>query len=43
VLETGSRQTEALGLYKKMSYENIPKYEPYVDLPDSICFKKKLG
>jgi putative acetyltransferase len=25
------------------NYENIPKYEPYVDLPDSICFKKKLG
>jgi GNAT superfamily N-acetyltransferase len=42
VLETGNRQTEALGLYQKMGYENIPKYEPYVDLPDSICFRKQL-
>jgi putative acetyltransferase len=42
VLETGSRQIEALGLYQKMGYENIPKYEPYVDLPDSICFRKQL-
>jgi putative acetyltransferase len=42
VLETGSRQVEALGLYKKSGYVPIPKYGPYVDLPDSICLRKQL-
>ncbi|MGY3214348.1 GNAT family N-acetyltransferase [Mucilaginibacter sp. HD30] len=42
LLETGARQTEALGLYNKVGYVQIPKYEPYVDLPDSICFRKYL-
>ena len=42
VLETGAKQVEALGLYPKAGYKPIPKYGPYVDLPDSICFKKAL-
>lgn len=42
VLETGSKQTEALALYHKAGYNQIPVYGPYVDLPDSICFKKDL-
>jgi putative acetyltransferase len=42
VLETGGKQTEALGLYPRAGYQLIPNYEPYVDLPDSICFKKAL-
>jgi putative acetyltransferase len=42
VLETGVKQIEALGLYPKVGYVNIPKYGPYVDLPDSICFRKSL-
>lgn len=42
VLETGGKQTEALGLYPKMGYVEIAKYGPYVDLPDSICFRKAL-
>lgn len=42
VLETGAKQTEALGLYQKAGYTQIDKYGPYVDLPDSICFKKAL-
>jgi len=42
VLETGLRQIEAQGLYKKAGYMTIPKYGPYVDLPDSICFRKSL-
>lgn len=42
VLETGSRQVEALGLYKKAGYTSIPKYGPYVNLPDSICLRKQL-
>lgn len=43
ILETGSKQTEALGLYHKAGYIEIPKYGPYVDLPDSICFHKSLS
>lgn len=43
VLETGSKQQEALGLYKRAGYTNIPSYPPYIDLPDSICFKKSLS
>ena len=42
VLETGSKQQEALGLYNRAGYNNIPSYPPYIDLPDSICFKKDL-
>lgn len=42
VLETGSRQVEAQGLYKKVGYVTIPKYGPYIDLPDSFCFRKYL-
>lgn len=42
VLETGAKQVEALSLYPKAGYVSIPKYGPYVDLPDSICFKKIL-
>lgn len=42
VLETGSKQVEALHLYPKAGYQTIPKYGPYVDLPDSICFQKEL-
>jgi len=42
VLETGSRQVEALGLYNKAGYTSIPKYGPYVNLPDSICLRKEL-
>jgi putative acetyltransferase len=42
VLETGARQIEALSLYPKAGYTSIAKYGPYVDLPDSICFRKSL-
>lgn len=42
ILETGARQVEALSLYPAAGYLPIPKYGPYIDLPDSICFKKVL-
>ncbi|WP_439698591.1 GNAT family N-acetyltransferase [Mucilaginibacter sp. AW1-7] len=42
VLETGKKQVEALSLYPKSGYLPIPQYGPYVDLPDSICFRKVL-
>jgi len=42
VLETGEKQVEALSLYPRSGYVPIPQYGPYVDLPDSICFRKAL-
>ena len=41
-LETGNRQTEALGLYSSAGYEPIPKYGPYVDDERSVCLEKRL-
>lgn len=43
VLETGNNQTEALALYRKAGYEQIPAYGVYADLPDSVCFRKQLA
>jgi putative acetyltransferase len=42
VLETGTRQVEGIALYTKAGYKPIPKYGPYIHLPDSLCFKKAL-
>jgi len=42
VLETGSKNIDAQHLYRKSGYADIPKYGPYVDLPDSICMRKRL-
>ena len=41
-LETGTRQPESLGLYRKAGYTNIPKFGEYVDDPFSICMEKML-
>jgi GNAT superfamily N-acetyltransferase len=43
MLETGTKNMEALSLYQKAGYVNIPRYGPYVHLPDSICFRKSLS
>ncbi|MVN91332.1 GNAT family N-acetyltransferase [Mucilaginibacter aquatilis] len=42
ILETGNKQIEAHGLYKKANYKQIPAYGVYRGLPDSVCFKKEL-
>lgn len=42
VLESASKQIEAHSLYHKSGYERIENYAPYVDLPYSFCFRKKL-
>jgi GNAT superfamily N-acetyltransferase len=41
-LETGTRQPESIGLYRKAGYFNIPKFGEYIDDPFSICMEKKL-
>jgi ribosomal protein S18 acetylase RimI-like enzyme len=41
-LETGMRQTEAIGLYESAGYLRIPCYGKYAHTPLSICFEKWL-
>jgi GNAT superfamily N-acetyltransferase len=43
VLETGKRQIEAVGFYKKSGYEVIPNYGQYKGVDNSLCFKKRLN
>jgi GNAT superfamily N-acetyltransferase len=41
-LETGIRQTAAIGLYRSAGFEPIERYGPYVDDELSVCFEKRL-
>jgi GNAT superfamily N-acetyltransferase len=42
ILETGTRQTDAIALYKKNGYQIIENYGQYKGVKNSVCFKKKL-
>lgn len=42
VLETGKKQPEAIGLYRKSGYGQIPNYGQYSGVENSLCFEKKL-
>jgi len=42
ILETGKRQPDAIGLYKKNGYKSIPNYGQYVGVENSVCFEKEL-
>jgi GNAT superfamily N-acetyltransferase len=42
VLETGKRLPDAIRLYERNGYAHIPKYGPYVNMENSVCFEKKL-
>jgi putative acetyltransferase len=42
ILETGPWQKEAISLYNKSGYMEIPKFGPYVNMDFSICFEHKL-
>jgi GNAT superfamily N-acetyltransferase len=42
ILETGKRQYEAIGLYKKSGYKLIPNYGQYANVENSLCFEKIL-
>ena len=42
ILETGTNQPEAISLYKKLGYEVIDLFEPYVDSDESVCMGKDL-
>lgn len=43
ILETGVNQLEAQGLYKKLGYNLIPNYGPYIHFADSVCMEKILA
>lgn len=42
ILETGTRQIEAIALYKKSQYSIIPNYGQYEGVEHSLCFEKLL-
>ncbi|WP_106178415.1 GNAT family N-acetyltransferase [Prauserella shujinwangii] len=42
VLETGTRQPEAIALYRSSGYTDIPKFGVYRHTPESICLAKEL-
>ena len=43
VLETGTRQPEAIALYASCGWQQIPPYGPYADDPLTVCFAKQLS
>ncbi|HEY3390844.1 MAG TPA: GNAT family N-acetyltransferase [Prolixibacteraceae bacterium] len=42
ILETGKKQPEAIGLYKKNGYKRIPNYGQYAGIENSVCFEKEV-
>lgn len=42
ILETGYQLEAATHLYEKEGYKIIQNYGPYIDLPESVCMKKRL-
>jgi putative acetyltransferase len=42
ILETSVKLENAITLYKKLGYEFIPNYEPYIGVESSVCMKKVL-
>lgn len=41
-LETGKRQPEAIAVYQKNGYVQIPNYGQYAGIENSVCFEKKI-
>lgn len=42
ILETGTKQPEAIRLYESLGYSVIPKYGEYEGKPESVCMAKSL-
>jgi GNAT superfamily N-acetyltransferase len=42
VLETGTRQPEAIALYETAGYSRIPCFGEYAGAPESICYERLL-
>ena len=43
ILETGKKQPEAIALYQKNGYRDIPNYGQYAGVENSVCFEKDLS
>jgi putative acetyltransferase len=42
-LETGINQPEAIAVYNRAKYKQIPNYPPYTEISESICMAKVLS
>lgn len=42
ILETGTNLPEAISLYRKSGYHQIPNYGQYANDAKSVCFEKEL-
>jgi len=42
ILETGIRQPDAIRLYKKNGYQQIPNWGQYIGVEYSVCFEKLI-
>jgi GNAT superfamily N-acetyltransferase len=42
ILETGLKQPEAIRLYRKNNYSQIPNYGQYENAANSVCFEKYI-
>lgn len=42
VLETGVHQAEAIGLYRKAGFTQVPCWGEYASAPTSVCFEKRI-
>ena len=42
ILETGALLKESCARYKKLGFEVIPNYGPYVNMPESLCMARDL-
>ncbi len=43
ILETGKKQPEAISLYHKAGYKNIPNFGQYANVENSVCMAKVIG
>ena len=43
LLETGGLLTESCAVYRKLGFEVIPNYGPYVDMAESLCMAGNLA
>jgi putative acetyltransferase len=42
ILETGIRQPDAIALYRKNGYIQIPNWGQYIGVENSVCFEKMI-
>lgn len=42
ILETGNRQRDAIALYQKSGYKQIPNYGQYAGVENSVCYEKLI-